>query len=297
MAVISPSVPIMSLFVIYRSSSLLWLRRRTCCGASVPVTGGSVSAELLHRQLDLVTGIAAHLSRRYARACTVRPCPWSPCRTSTRSGTLRGSHCPEASGRCRTSRHLGRTASRGVPSHRHVPRTAAAAPPAVEVEVLYHWFSALAASDVPACTRVFARALPACCQCGAVCRISHSSHGYRTWLSLLHRPASAGRCGLPRQARRTWFPIWARPVLPARTLARAGLLAFFGRPVCAGPLRNCCGDLSLRGRGLHRRDRLSSCVVAGKRADGFVLCGAGERIRTADRPLTRNARHRRSAPV
>jgi hypothetical protein len=61
MAVISPSVPIMSLFVIYRSSSLLWLRRRTCCSASVPVTGGSVSAELLHRQLDLVTGLAALL--------------------------------------------------------------------------------------------------------------------------------------------------------------------------------------------------------------------------------------------
>jgi hypothetical protein len=38
MAVISPSVPIMSLFGIYRSSSLLWLRRRTCCRASVPVT-------------------------------------------------------------------------------------------------------------------------------------------------------------------------------------------------------------------------------------------------------------------
>jgi hypothetical protein len=35
MAVISPSVPIMSLFVIYRSSSLLWLRRRTCYSASV----------------------------------------------------------------------------------------------------------------------------------------------------------------------------------------------------------------------------------------------------------------------
>jgi hypothetical protein len=62
MAVISPSVPIMSLFGIYRSSSLLWLRRRTCCSASVPVTGGSVSAELLHRQLDLVTGIAALLA-------------------------------------------------------------------------------------------------------------------------------------------------------------------------------------------------------------------------------------------
>jgi hypothetical protein len=29
MAVISPSVPIMSLFGIYRSSSFLWLRRRT----------------------------------------------------------------------------------------------------------------------------------------------------------------------------------------------------------------------------------------------------------------------------
>lgn len=62
MAVISPSVPIMSLFVIYRSSSLLWLRRRACCSASVPVTGDSVSAELLHRQLDLVTGIAALLA-------------------------------------------------------------------------------------------------------------------------------------------------------------------------------------------------------------------------------------------
>src|ERR1700733_2723642 len=31
------------------------------------------------------------------------------------------------------------------------PRTAAGAPPAVEVEVLRHSFSALAASDVPAC--------------------------------------------------------------------------------------------------------------------------------------------------
>src|ERR1700758_3084061 len=62
MAVISPSVPIMSLFGIYRSSSLLWLRRRTCCSASVPVTGGWVSAELLRRQLDLVTGTAALLA-------------------------------------------------------------------------------------------------------------------------------------------------------------------------------------------------------------------------------------------
>jgi hypothetical protein len=62
MAVISPSVPIMSLFGIYRSSSLLWLWRPTCCSASVPVTGGSVSAELRHRQLDLVTGIAALLA-------------------------------------------------------------------------------------------------------------------------------------------------------------------------------------------------------------------------------------------
>jgi len=30
------------------------LRRRTSCGASVPVMGGSVSAELLLKQLDLV---------------------------------------------------------------------------------------------------------------------------------------------------------------------------------------------------------------------------------------------------
>jgi len=32
-----------------------------------------------------------------------------------------GGHCPEASGTCHTSRHLGRTASRGVLSRRHVP--------------------------------------------------------------------------------------------------------------------------------------------------------------------------------
>jgi hypothetical protein len=37
MAVISPSVPFMSLFGIQRSSSLFWLRRRTSCSASVPV--------------------------------------------------------------------------------------------------------------------------------------------------------------------------------------------------------------------------------------------------------------------
>jgi hypothetical protein len=60
--VISPSVPVMSLFGIYRSSSLLWLRRRTCCSASLPVTGGPVSAGLPRRQLDLVTGTAALLA-------------------------------------------------------------------------------------------------------------------------------------------------------------------------------------------------------------------------------------------
>ena len=117
MAVISPSVPVMSLSGIYRSSSLLWLRRRTCY---VPVTGGSVSAELLHQQLDLVTGTAA-LPAAGMRACTVRPCPLTRCRTSTRSGIPRGGYCPGASGTCHTSRHLGRTASRGVLSRRHVP--------------------------------------------------------------------------------------------------------------------------------------------------------------------------------
>src|SRR5580692_2401677 len=138
MAVISPSVPIMSLFVIYRSSSLLLLRRRTCCSASVPVTGGLVSAELLHRQLDLVTGIAALLAvdmrerAPFARALGV---------VAGQAQDLKSfgeSHCPEASGTYYTSRHLGRTASRGVLSHRHVPRTAAGAPPAVKVEVLRH---------------------------------------------------------------------------------------------------------------------------------------------------------------
>src|ERR1700743_1486064 len=57
-----PSVSMKSALGIYRSSSLLWLRRRTCCSASVPVSGGSVRAELLHRQLDLVTGTAALLA-------------------------------------------------------------------------------------------------------------------------------------------------------------------------------------------------------------------------------------------
>jgi hypothetical protein len=52
----------MSLFGILRFSSLLWLRRRTSCSASVPVTGSSVSVEFHRRQLDLVTGIAALLA-------------------------------------------------------------------------------------------------------------------------------------------------------------------------------------------------------------------------------------------
>ncbi len=204
---ISPSVPVMSLFGIYRSSSLLWLRRRTCCNASVPVTGGPISAELLHRQLDLVTGTAALLAAVIGmreRAPSARALGVAAGQAQDLE-SLGGSHCPEASGTCHTPRHLGRTASRGVLSHRHVPRTAAAAPPAAEAEVRRHQFSALAASDVPACTRVLARTLPACCQCGAVCRISHSSPRHLTWLPLLHRPAPAGLCGLPGRARGDWF--------------------------------------------------------------------------------------------
>jgi len=84
----------------------------------VPVTGGSVRVELLHRQLDLVTGIAALLAvdtdtrerAPFARALGVvagQPKIWDP---------------------------WGR-ASRGVLSHRHVPR-ATGGPPAVQVEVL-----------------------------------------------------------------------------------------------------------------------------------------------------------------
>lgn len=160
MAVISPSVPVMSLFVIYRSSSLLWLRRRTCSSASVPVTGDSVGAGLLHRQLDLVTGIAALLAVGMRERAPFARVFGVVAGQGSRSGILRGSHFPEASGTCPTSRHLRRTASRGVLNHRHVPRTAAGAPPAAEVEVLRHWYSALAASNVPACTRVFARTLP-----------------------------------------------------------------------------------------------------------------------------------------
>lgn len=59
----------------------------------------------------------------------------------------------------------------------------------------------------PAPGRLLALSPPAA-QRGAVCRISHSSRGYRTWLPLLHRPTSAGQCGLPRRAGRSWFPIW-----------------------------------------------------------------------------------------
>src|SRR5487761_475461 len=131
-----PSVSMKSLFGIQQSSSLLWLPRRTCCSASVPVTGGSVSAELLQQQLDLVTGIAALLAIDRRERAPFARAHWSPCRTGTGSGIPRGDHRPEASGPCHASRHLGRTASRGVLSHRHVPRTAAGASPAVEVEVL-----------------------------------------------------------------------------------------------------------------------------------------------------------------
>src|ERR1700733_1266665 len=138
MAAISPSVPIMSLSGIYRSSSLFWLRRRTCCSASVPVTGGSVSAELLHRQLDLVTGIAALLAvdmrerAPFARALGVAAGQaqdlesfWEaiipkPAVHATRVSASR----PNSFSPC------------AEPPPR--PRTAAAAPPAVEVEVLRH---------------------------------------------------------------------------------------------------------------------------------------------------------------
>jgi hypothetical protein len=47
---------------------------------------------------------------------------------------------------------------------------------------------------------------------GAACRIRHSSPEHRTWLPLPHRPASAGRCGLPGRAGRSWLPIRADAV-------------------------------------------------------------------------------------
>src|ERR1700735_5354709 len=47
MAVTPPAVSIMSLFGIQRSSLLLWLRAAHLATRAVPVTGGSVSAELL----------------------------------------------------------------------------------------------------------------------------------------------------------------------------------------------------------------------------------------------------------
>src|SRR6185437_4748574 len=95
---------------------------------------------LRHSAILLIALAAASgiLRRERARSRAVRlaSTPSPAARTGPRSGIPRGGHCPEARGTCHTSRHLGRTASRGVLNHRHVPRTAAGAPPAVEVEVL-----------------------------------------------------------------------------------------------------------------------------------------------------------------
>src|SRR6201995_6084748 len=127
---------------------LLWLRRRTCCSASVPVAGGSVSAELLHRQLDLVTGIAALLAvdmrerAPFARAlgivagqdpslasCGEVIVP-KPAVHATRLG-ISAKHLPAA--RCPTATF---------------PKSQQA-PPATEVEALRSYVSVPAASDIP----------------------------------------------------------------------------------------------------------------------------------------------------
>src|ERR1700743_581369 len=51
----------LAILLIQQSSSLLWLRRCTSCSGSVPVSGVSVRFDILHRQLDFITGIAAFL--------------------------------------------------------------------------------------------------------------------------------------------------------------------------------------------------------------------------------------------
>jgi hypothetical protein len=58
--------------------------------------GGSVSAELLHQQLDLVTGIAALLAVDTRERAPFARALWSPCRTGTRSGIPSGRPSPRS---------------------------------------------------------------------------------------------------------------------------------------------------------------------------------------------------------
>ena len=150
----------MSLFGILRFSSLLWLRRRTSCSASVPVTGSSVNIEFHRRQLDLVTGIAALLAVDMRERTPFVHAPLDSLQDRTKIWPPSGSHCPEASRTRHPSRHLGQTASRRALSHRHVPQTAAGAPPATEVEVPRSYVSVPAASGIPAYPRTFACTRP-----------------------------------------------------------------------------------------------------------------------------------------
>lgn len=130
----------MSLFGIQRSSSLLWLRRRTSCSscsASVLVTGGSVSAVPLHQQLDLVTGLAAALAVGLLSICASvhrSPAPLGSLQDRHKSWNPSGSRRLEATGTCHTSRHLGEQLL-ALCRATSTSRTTAGVRPAVEVEV------------------------------------------------------------------------------------------------------------------------------------------------------------------
>jgi hypothetical protein len=81
----------------------------------------------------------------------------------------------------------------------------------------------------------------------------------------------------------------ARPALADRSELRPGRLSVFGRPVA--PLRNSCGESVGK---LARPEADCAIVIVSlpafmreERTDSCESKGAGERIRTADRPLTR----------
>jgi hypothetical protein len=114
-----------------------------------------------------------------------------------------------------------------VLSRRRVPRTAAGSPPVVEVEVLRSEVSAPAASDIPACTRAFART----------------------------RPTSAGQRGFPRRAgmsqaaqRVTWC-LSLRSARAHRTFALTRI-TYYASAIYSCCTRSACADVPSHPRGV-----------------------------------------------
>jgi len=101
---------------------------------------------------------------------------------------------------------------------------------------------------------------------------SHCCRSPFSYQTALQRPCSsrAGYTVIPHSSSITGPPprVAARPGPLSRTLPRAVRPAF-ARPAedRAAPPRTGCGDLGPRGRFLRHGDSLSSCVVAGERAD------------------------------